>query len=151
MILLRELAFDRKRIIREIDYSAFRFFEHLLELYYYRDAERDVSRWIGEIRAYMGSIPKLKNGKLPDENFIFKALWSDRKDSFEDNQESYIIDFNYELKDYTTIKEPSEFAKDFCEDYCRWLSRALSIKGNVSIPEVRKEIEVLWKKFPYKR
>lgn len=147
MIWLRGLAFDRKRIINLIDSKSDRFYEHLLKVFYYRNT-KDTPGWITEVRAYMGRLPKLKNNSYPEAGFIYDKLWKDWESSFEDAHVDYIEEFNSELTDYSSIKKPSINAKNFCRDYCKWLSEVLSKKGIVSSEEVQKEITLLWSRYP---
>ena len=161
MIYLRHLKeFSRKRseVINELKFLRSRLIEHLLKLYYYRDRDDDTPGWVEEVRAYLGKTykvkkPRGKDAYLPAEEIYAEVLGKDL-DSFDDHHSSYVESFPFE-KDENGLTLP-EVSKDptaekFCIDYVKWASELLSQKGSVSLPEVEREIEKLWKKYPYTR
>lgn len=147
MINLKELARNRDKVLSMLDSGINRTREHLLKLYYYRNDEEDFIGWIKEVRAYMGRVSKIKKSGYPSSSLIYKEIWLDDKDSFEDDHKAYVEDFMLEMPELGRIEYDPRATK-FCDDYFIWLSKKLSSQGAVSLSEVLNEINLLREKYP---
>ena len=157
MIYLRnfkELARKKSEVLSDIRNHRFRLVEHLLKVYYYRDND-SLKVWLKEIKAYLGEVSKIKSFKGKDrypskEEIYWEALGKDL-DSIGDFHDTCIEDFSSDEEEPLPKVEKDEKAEEFCDDYIKWVSKVLSIKGSISAMEVRAEIEKLWSKYSYTR
>lgn len=147
MIILKELARNRDKVLSMLDSGINRTREHLLKLYYYRNDKEDFMGWVKEVRAYMGRVSKIKKSGYPSSALIYKEIWLDDRDSFEDDHRAYVEDFMLEMPELGRIKYDPQATK-FCSDYFLWLSKKLSSQGAVSLGEVLNEINFLLEKYP---
>ena len=147
MVILKELARNRDKVLSMLDSGINRTREHLLKLYYYRDDKEDLMSWVKEIRAYMGRVSKIKKSGYPSSSLIYKEIWLDDLDSFEDDHKVYVDDFMLEMPELGEI-EYDPRATEFCSDYFLWLSKKLSSQGAVSLSEVLGEVYLLREKYP---
>ena len=147
MVILKELARNRDKVLSMLDSGINRTREHLLKLYYYRDDKEDLMSWVKEVRAYMGRVSKIKKSGYPSSALIYKEIWLDDLDSFEDEHKAYVDDFMLEMPELGEIEYDPQ-ATEFCSDYFLWLSKKLSSQGTVSLSEVLGEVYLLREKYP---
>ena len=147
MVILKELARNRDKVLSMLDSGINRTREYLLKLYYYRDDKEDLMSWVKEVRAYMGRVSKIKRSGYPSSALIYKEIWLDDLDSFEEDHKAYVDDFMLEMPELGNIEYDPQ-ATEFCSDYFLWLSKKLSSQGTVSLSEVLGEIYFLREKYP---
>ena len=146
-MILKELSRNRNKVLAMLDSGINRTREHLLKVYYYRSDKDDFMKWVKEIRAYMGRVSKIKKSGYPSPSLIYKEIWLDDEDSFEDDHQAYVKDFMLEMPDLGIIEYDPQ-ATQFCREYFFWLSKELSKQGAVSLEDVLNEINFLKERYP---
>jgi hypothetical protein len=112
--------------------------EHLLKLYFYPEAERDRDGWKRSVLSSLRSVPLLKNGKFPDEEFLYDEIWvkpfASKLEGELDRRVTFLTRIVHDYKAPSLPISP-EIKQDFCricEGYCSWLADWLSLSGRVS-------------------
>lgn len=123
--------------------------EHLLKLYFYPEAERDRDGWKRSVLNSLRSVPLLKNGKYPDEEFLYDEIWvkpfASRLEGELDRRVTFLTRV---IHDYEAPSLPisPEIKKDFCricERYSDWLAGWLSRSGRIFWVDVYHHLEDL--------
>jgi hypothetical protein len=146
----QEMADSLSKIAQRLfQYEAVRL-EHLLKVYYFRDFQMYLNGWITSIYKCNIQIPKNVNtNKYPTYKFIYKNLWENEIDAFEDHHEGYISTFA-SYKYLPKIENPDlEGVFLFCEEYFKWLSLQLSQEGKITLEEVKEKLNSLLEEIPY--
>jgi hypothetical protein len=90
---------------------------------------------------YYKNIQKQKNKKWPTQKFIFDNLWTNAKDAYKEHHDGYLETFVH--VGLPKVVSDISGSAAFCEAYFKWLSQKLSEKGEVSLPEVEKELKFM--------
>jgi hypothetical protein len=137
---LQEMAYPPSLIISKLLQYDDALLEHLLKLYYFKNYIKGWTNTVYKciIRTYKNN----KTNKWPTKEFLYRNLWENEKDAFLEHHNGYLTTFST-FKNLPKVQSNIEGATTFCESYFKWLSKELSKKGNVTLPEVTQKIESL--------
>jgi hypothetical protein len=129
--------------------------EHLLKLYFYPEAQRERDGWKHSVLNSLRSVPLLKNGRYPDEEFLYDEIWvkpfAGRLEGELDRRVAFLsrLIHDYEAPELPLSDEVREDFCRVCEGYCVWLSERLSQSGSVFWMDAYWRIEDLLKTSRY--
>lgn len=152
MILLKELAIEKRRLEDRLMDKSDQLILHLFKIFYHGTTSDRIDHWSGDLYDILYWIPSLKGKKrFLDRKTIYYNLWGYVEDRFSVLSRGKISQLNRmskgEKEGFGRITDtfPNERCKRFCSAYFDWLSSQLSLYGEVSEEEVRNEIRRLLK------
>jgi hypothetical protein len=138
----------RRELLRNVkQYNDMRL-EHLLKLFYYRQATKEKAGWERSIAYAPMRVSRQKsNNKLPKAEDIYHEAWFVMQDVFSSSEKGLLEKFSEELSDYAPPDHISQNSYKFCEEYHKWMSQYFSSNEMMSMAEARAEISELLMKY----
>ncbi len=132
------MAMSRKDLASWIDNHTFQTIVALAQLYLFPTGNR--VHWRKEVWEKFSKVYRLKNNKLPSAQFILENSWGNYKYELSRIMQ-YAVDKeeNYEVLDETTYDEFYAIV----EDYFYWLADKLSQNTEITLQEVKSELDRL--------
>ena len=134
------MANSWKNVRKDLQDHLFVMFEHLIKIYYYHNYWQYVPGWITSVRKGFEHLSKLSNtNKYPSEEQLFQFIWNEWLDGEINNlQDSIVTDLNEYYDEVPPIENIDyDGVRDFCILYIRYLSKIISIKGNITCKEIQ--------------
>ena len=148
--LFFELANTRKDEIQKLKNIRELLREHLMCIYYWRNAEYK-NHWEGEIVGFMPIMNKLKNShKLLSYDIIYENLFTDWADRFSYDVYAYVdklMTKESTLPEITNIDINNIYK--FLEDFYQTVCKKLATEGSIRKQFLYTLIEKLLIKYPY--
>ena len=146
-LFVTEFAENKKEIERSLKPLTEKIIEHLFKLYLLPNNE-SVKHWKKEIYSFIHSIDKLKgSNKRPTSKQIYEWTFGKKADIFDDDYYVEVMVDTIEYEYSTTIgKNVNSIKNDMyvlCDNYFKWLSNELSVKGLISPQSVYAELDNL--------
>lgn len=144
---LCEMAYDRKKIMHDLEANEQYRVDHLIKLFLFREDSNNTSHWISEVyRACYKTSKWSKNNKYLSLSDIEQVLWYGWEDCYYDRIDKIIKNVCIkEDKDIPVYNKETLYS--FLEDYHLWLAQELSNTGYVDIDECKQFIKILLDKY----
>ena len=153
--LYYEFADKRKDIKQDLRNSSAQRRENLIQIFLWRNTTT-IGHWCDELYEACSEITIAKfNKQYPSEKFILQYVWGYWEDDYNNKINKWVKDAEIKENKYNItnkyIKVP-KFSKEnlynFIKDYHEWLSKNLSTRGFVELPDIEHEIQELLNKYP---
>lgn len=145
--ILREMAYDLRKIEETVYSKTSMINMHLLMIYCYPDSTA-INHWKSEIWNFLNDVAKIKGkNKYPTQKQLLSFSWDIFEDCILEQFDVRIKNIESKESKKITLRNPnSKIYYNFVKEYYYWLTKELSLKGIVSKDDIDNKIDELRKK-----